>query len=617
MALKFAGVPLCAGDVPAHPDVQSILEWIEVNIRMQNVFPLDIETWNGISSFSSYGPDKPIRPQVLYWPVGSTRWAHMHVPVTQDILDEIRKKAPDGRGTLELTWYDASADPKGTLLPTMTLLPAKPISENTGDGWFLLTFVDDRYHWWRQQTPRTGESTSNVTWQTFFTSLASNLGISVTQDTVASVYSNPQIFIPAAVEFAPCAMDMACFYFGHRLTRSLNGNCFTRTPENSKNDADDNASIGEFCRAGGQFTLRDLHFTLPSYIKLLFPRNDGDLFTENTTTAGPYSAMDSGTVAKAGPSLVALSVPPLAGITGNGKTKELLTTYEADYITGSPANQLTMDTLLAQMASDWYMWSMLLYDQKWTGILALDPDAFHDIEWTYRGDEVSTRMIPFLYEGLFFYHMLGDSICGEAEVHVTAQCCTSFVGNTTGSGVALCAESEFFITAECCIGCCRDQSAKIYDTTTQSITAGATTALTADSEEWDTDAFHSTSSNTNRIVFTTAGAGKYHIDWNFQVSVSFGAGSTPILPKSLEGWLRDQGGTEVRGTHDCAQAFRTVDIIGQDTFVLDVDHFCFQGSTDVNVTNSSTQWYETVCKNSTDYTASVVSYTLNVRKLCP
>lgn len=45
-----------------------------------------------------------------------------------------------------------------------------------------------------------------------------------------------------------------------------------------------------------------------------------------------------------------------------------------------------------------------------------------------------------------------------------------------------------------------------YNSTTQSITGGATTVLTFDSETYDNDNMHSTSSNTGRITFNTAGA---------------------------------------------------------------------------------------------------------------
>lgn len=51
--------------------------------------------------------------------------------------------------------------------------------------------------------------------------------------------------------------------------------------------------------------------------------------------------------------------------------------------------------------------------------------------------------------------------------------------------------------------------AKVYNSGTQSISASSLTALTFDSEEWDTDGFHSTSVNTSRMTIPSGKDGKY------------------------------------------------------------------------------------------------------------
>ena len=56
------------------------------------------------------------------------------------------------------------------------------------------------------------------------------------------------------------------------------------------------------------------------------------------------------------------------------------------------------------------------------------------------------------------------------------------------------------------------QGARVYHSTTQSITSGTPTALTFDSERYDTDTCHSTVTNTSRLTATTAG--KYLIAGN-------------------------------------------------------------------------------------------------------
>ena len=66
---------------------------------------------------------------------------------------------------------------------------------------------------------------------------------------------------------------------------------------------------------------------------------------------------------------------------------------------------------------------------------------------------------------------------------------------------------------------------RLYNTTTQSISHGTATALTWDSEAFDTDAFHSTSVNTSRITIPSGKNGKYKITiqalWDIGTSTVF------------------------------------------------------------------------------------------------
>ena len=59
-----------------------------------------------------------------------------------------------------------------------------------------------------------------------------------------------------------------------------------------------------------------------------------------------------------------------------------------------------------------------------------------------------------------------------------------------------------------------DIGCRVFNSAQIAIPNAALTALTFDSERWDTDTMHSTSSNTNRITFTTAG--KYIVGGNVE-----------------------------------------------------------------------------------------------------
>lgn len=66
--------------------------------------------------------------------------------------------------------------------------------------------------------------------------------------------------------------------------------------------------------------------------------------------------------------------------------------------------------------------------------------------------------------------------------------------------------------------------AKAYHSTTQSINTGTWTAVLFDTEDFDTDAIHSTASNTSRFTVPSGKAGK----WMFTSSLFFAANSTGV-----------------------------------------------------------------------------------------
>jgi len=70
----------------------------------------------------------------------------------------------------------------------------------------------------------------------------------------------------------------------------------------------------------------------------------------------------------------------------------------------------------------------------------------------------------------------------------------------------------------------------LYKSTNQTLTNNTTTLLTWDSEDFDTDGFHSTSSDTGRITIPTGKGGKYLFTWN----VSYAVNATQIRETALK-----------------------------------------------------------------------------------
>ena len=67
-----------------------------------------------------------------------------------------------------------------------------------------------------------------------------------------------------------------------------------------------------------------------------------------------------------------------------------------------------------------------------------------------------------------------------------------------------------------------DVSARAFNTAAFALTSGTAAVITLDSERWDTDTIHSTSSNTSRLTATTAG--KYQITGHAEFASNVNAG---------------------------------------------------------------------------------------------
>jgi len=69
----------------------------------------------------------------------------------------------------------------------------------------------------------------------------------------------------------------------------------------------------------------------------------------------------------------------------------------------------------------------------------------------------------------------------------------------------------------------------VYNSAAIPLTNGDWTTLTFDSERFDTDAMHSTSSNTSRLTIPAGGAGWYSLDLNVTISLASGSpGNTDV-----------------------------------------------------------------------------------------
>jgi hypothetical protein len=110
--------------------------------------------------------------------------------------------------------------------------------------------------------------------------------------------------------------------------------------------------------------------------------------------------------------------------------------------------------------------------------------------------------------------LVGTGSGTVSELTVGANNTTLVADSSTATGLKWAAASS----SPTFVGC------QLWNTTTQSLSNDTYTVLTFDSELIDTDAFHSTSSNTGRITIPSGKDGKYL----FIGSVNFASGTGPI-----------------------------------------------------------------------------------------
>ena len=130
---------------------------------------------------------------------------------------------------------------------------------------------------------------------------------------------------------------------------------------------------------------------------------------------------------------------------------------------------------------------------------------------------------------------------------------------------------------------------RVYNSTTQTIGTGSFTAVTFDSEEYDTDSLHSTVSNTGRL--TASATGK----WNVTAGVTWDTNAT----NNRYLLLRVNGTTYVRGTirQDLGQSGRASQNITSGPIALSatdyVEVLVYQDSGgDRDIGDASTVYYK-------------------------
>jgi hypothetical protein len=250
---------------------------------------------------------------------------------------------------------------------------------------WLVTLVDVRYWWW-YKAAQIEVTSSSEPWATFIAAIASALGATITVPTVPAAYLNPPTDLTVRNDPLPIVLDAAAYSIGMRLVANLDGT-FKLQGGQAAIDAFNPQLANHRIVAGGPISLfpvtssfnaanpdNDVFESLPNAVNVAFP------ITRHTfPNCPPYVSNQP---------LSGLTVAPLSqikNVTLNG-VKPFRSTAAPGYnTTGTLLNKTELDTLAAQIATDFYLWQLGPNDTQFSGAVNYTPEGLHDIEWTHPG----------------------------------------------------------------------------------------------------------------------------------------------------------------------------------------------------------------------------------------
>ena len=377
--ITLNGVPLLYPDTAA-----GLLEWQEQFQRLRDVHlfgcePIAVRSSNKITrSELSYGvplpspnfPDLPEpRLNTLYWPTGASRWARGYFLTTGDQLQNFQPSTGTGNVPLSLVMGDDVAS--NTIQASVYLLPPRCVTVPTAppaEQLWLLPVVDRRY-WWQCLNTGSLSITTSTMWGDLFNTLSAQLGVTVVFDTVVAAYLQP-----SAVELnrnnfnAAVMLDAVSSCVGQRVVVNLDGSVWSQSAGTAAGIYAQNATLDQWTQAaGGDFSAQS--GKQPAQVTVTYPKyRQGVGYCEGTRVTYSNSAP--------------------SGIVTSGTTKTIASSVFADFGTGSsfPDNDSNLSRLAAQVATDYYAWLGLAYDETFNSAKRWQFSGFDDfVAWTFGG----------------------------------------------------------------------------------------------------------------------------------------------------------------------------------------------------------------------------------------
>lgn len=363
-------------------------------------------TLNQLAQHITFTP--PIKVGDWYYPNTARAWSVFRGLATSTQVKQMTNKSATG-STLSPQAFIMNANP---ILPTasnatnyrietnMYMLPARPLADygQGFDGLYLVTLVDERYHW--RYHPTTIRVTSESTWTSILTALASALNITLTQGTIDPIYGKPEpdSHLWSTYESAATLLDAVAYNIGKTVCRLMDGTYVLRTTEESKalavlNRQSVRNAGGDFFNTNANLKVGDelgksRNFVSPKTITVSFPKYIGGETPHfyNTRQNATRWIEDSYGEAYNVNVPIASGGSAVSGIVGIG-THAIRENAKAIYAAESdalPTNQSGLTSLAMQLAQDhWEDRALYGLDESYPGTYKWTPESIHDVVWTY------------------------------------------------------------------------------------------------------------------------------------------------------------------------------------------------------------------------------------------
>lgn len=311
----------------------------------------------------------PPPPEVgkMVWPTGMSRCSVFPCLIHSDQLDDIHTALGSGVcGPADLVMDDGT---NTVTFSDLYLVAERPLSQIDGEGQVYLCLLVDKRWFLRKKTGSVASTPAS--WSSLLTTLASQLGIALTVDTIDADYGAPTDRWVLSEKPLSVLIDAVCNVISHRIVANLDGTYETQnyTTAAAASDAQTAALVW---MAGGLLVDADTLRSAPASVKVVF------------RTAGSENLY---TVVK---TLSSLSVTGYGSATGVSNQQK--TIYAELVYTGS--NATACSNYAAQAATDYYLWRTVDADVTYPAATEWSPTGAEDrVEWKYQIDRILTRVV--------------------------------------------------------------------------------------------------------------------------------------------------------------------------------------------------------------------------------